>query len=238
MNEGVATYTHYKIMNRLHESGNITDGAFLEFLTSHTNVVCQPQFDDRRFGSINPYALGFAMMTDLERICVKPTEEDREWFPQLAGCNDPVNALKDIWAHYRDESFISQYLSPRVMRDWRMFHLVDDPAEPTLRVEAIHDERGYRRIRRAFAREYDVGHVDPQIEVVAVDLQGDRRLILQHSVREGRLLASRDASEVLGYLADLWGYPVLMREVDEHGNGLREHTAEPRGREAFQSGKP
>ena len=57
-------------------------------------------------------------------------------------------------------------------------------------------------------------------------------------MREGRLLASRDASEVLGYLADLWGYPVLLREVDEHGNGLREHTAEPRGREAFQSGKP
>ncbi len=238
MNEGVATYTHYKIMNRLHESGNITDGAFLEFLTSHTNVVFQPQFDDRRFSSINPYALGFAMMTDLERICVKPTDEDRDWFPELAGCNDPVNALKDIWAHYRDESFISQYLSPRVMRDWRMFHLVDDPAEPTLRVEAIHDERGYRRIRRAFAREYDVGHTDPQIEVVSVDLAGDRRLIVQHSVREGRLLASREASEVLGYLADLWGYPVLLREVDEHGNGLREHTAEPRGREPFQSGKP
>lgn len=231
MNEGTATYVHYNIMNRLHESGCITDGAYLEFLTSHTNVVFQPQFDDRRFGSINPYALGFAMMQDIERICVKPTDEDREWFPQLAGCNDPTNALKDIWAHYRDESFIAQFLSPKVMRDWRMFQLVDDPSEPTMRVEAIHDDRGYRRIRRALAREYDIGHVDPQIEVVSVDLEGDRRLILQHSVRAGRLLASRDASEVLGYLADLWGYPVLLREVDEHGNGLREHTAEPRGRE-------
>ena len=34
MNEGCATYVHYRIMNRLHEKGQITDGAFLEFLHS------------------------------------------------------------------------------------------------------------------------------------------------------------------------------------------------------------
>lgn len=235
MNEGAATFVHYKIMQELHAAGNISDGAFLEFLTSHTNVVFQPSFDDRRYSSINPYALGFAMMQDLERVCIRPTDEDRNWFPQLAGCNDPINALKDIWAEYRDESFIAQYLSPSLMREWRMFQMVDDPSEVHLRVEAIHDERGYRRIRRGLAREYDLGHTDPQIEVVAVDLEGDRHLILQHSVREGRLLASRDASEVLGLLADLWSYPVVLREVDEHGNGLREHLAEPRAQQGFQT---
>ena len=40
----------------------------LEFLQSHTNVVFQPEFDDRRFSGFNPYALGFAMMQDIERI--------------------------------------------------------------------------------------------------------------------------------------------------------------------------
>ncbi len=238
MNEGTATFVHYKIMSELHRSGDIGDGAFLEFLTSHTNVTFQPAFDDRRYSSINPYALGFAMMQDLERICIAPTQEDRDWFPQLAGCLDPMEALKDIWAHYRDESFISQFLSPRVIRDWRMFHLIDDPSDAHLRVESIHDERGYRRIRRALTREYDLSYVDPQIEVIAVDLEGDRHLILQHAVREGRLLASREASEVLGLLADLWGYPVVLREVDEHGNGLREHICEPRHAQGFQSGLP
>lgn len=228
MNEGVATYVHYKIMNALHASGNISDGAYFEFLASHTNVVFQPSFDEHRFSGINPYALGFSMMQDLERICLQPSAEDREWFPDIAGCNDPVPVLHDIWAHYRDENFVAQFLSPRLMRDWRMFQLIDDPAESSLKVEAIHDERGYRRIRRALAREYDIGHSDPQIEVVSVDLEGDRRLILHHRVRHGRLLASREASEVLAYLADLWGYPVLLREIDEHGSGMREHTAEPR----------
>src|SRR3546814_8340102 len=45
MNEGCATYCHYRIMTRLHEKGQITDGAFMEFLQSHTNVTHQPMFD-------------------------------------------------------------------------------------------------------------------------------------------------------------------------------------------------
>ena len=31
MNEGCATYTHYRIMNRLHEKGQLTDGNMVEF---------------------------------------------------------------------------------------------------------------------------------------------------------------------------------------------------------------
>ena len=42
MNEGAATYVHYRIINRLHEQERISDGDFLEFLQSHTNVVFQP----------------------------------------------------------------------------------------------------------------------------------------------------------------------------------------------------
>src|SRR5229473_7329413 len=76
MNEGTATYVHYRIMTRLHEQGRLSDGNFLEFLTSHTNVVFQPNFDDPRFSGFNPYALGFAMMQDIERIVSSPDDED------------------------------------------------------------------------------------------------------------------------------------------------------------------
>ena len=54
MNEGCATYTHYEIMNRLHEKGLLTDGAMVEFLPSHTNVVFQPEFDDPRYSGHQP----------------------------------------------------------------------------------------------------------------------------------------------------------------------------------------
>ena len=229
MNEGCACWVHYKIMTGLHEAGALNDGAFMEFLQSHTNVVYQPEFNEQHYNGINPYALGFGMMQDIERIVVDPTDEDREWFPDIAGRGDATAVLKDIWANYRDESFVSQFLSPRLIRQWRMFHLLDDARQPELKVDAIHDENGYRRIRRALSRQYDVAWIDPDIQVVDVDLAGDRRLILQHSVLNDVLLAEADTRQVLQHLADLWGYDVLLKEVDP-GSGavLKEHSASAR----------
>jgi stage V sporulation protein R len=229
MNEGTATYVHYRIMNSLHRQGAISDGNFLEFLQSHTNVVFQPGFDDPRFSGFNPYALGFAMMQDLERIVTEPDAEDREWFPEIAGTKDVMGALRNIWANYRDDSFIGQFLSPRLMRQMRLFHLCDDPAENEgVRVAAIHDERGFRRIRRQLARQYDVGWTDTNIEVVDVDLAGDRRLMLRHNVVNGCLLEEEEARRVLQHLADLWSYDVSLHEVDASDTVLKEHVASPR----------
>jgi stage V sporulation protein R len=229
MNEGTATYVHYRIMTRLHEQGQISDGNFLEFLQSHTNVVFQPEFDDQRFSGFNPYALGFAMMQDIEGIVTNPDAEDREWFPDIAGTGDAMAVLRDIWANYRDESFISQFLSPRLMRRLRLFHLHDDPRESAgVLVSAIHNERGYRRVRSELARQYDVGYIDPNIEVVDVDLAGDRRLILHHSVVKGAQLNEIDAKRVLQHLADLWSYDVSLSEIDSTGTVLKEYVANPR----------
>jgi spore cortex formation protein SpoVR/YcgB (stage V sporulation) len=229
MNEGCATYVHYRIINRLHEKGLLNDGAMVEFLKSHTNVVFQPSFDDPRYSGINPYALGFAMMQDIESICTKPTDEDRDWFPAIAGSGDPMAVLRECWANFRDESFILQFLSPRLIRQLALFHVSDDANEPNLTVEAIHDERGYRKIQRTLARQYDIAWTLPDIQVVDVNLEGDRRLILHHRALNRVLLEEKDARLVLQHLADLWGYDVLMREVDPATDAvLKEHAASPR----------
>ena len=237
MNEGCATFCHYEIMGRLYDKGRISEGSYLEFLGSHTNVVMQPQYDDPRFGGINPYALGFAMMQDIARISTKPTDEDREWFPDMSGNGDPYGTLAHVWANYRDESFVSQFLSPNLMRRWKMFQVNDggDP-EKDLVVEAIHDERGYRSLRRALSRSYDVAWLDPDIQVIDVDLAGDRRLMLQHNILNGVLMQERETREVLQHLADLWGYDVHLKEVDQGAGGkvLKEHSAS--ARQAFLAG--
>jgi stage V sporulation protein R len=228
MNEGTATYVHYEIMNRLHERGHIDDGAFLEFLTSHTNVVTQPGFDHPAFSGFNPYAVGFSIMKDIERIVLKPDDEDRHWHPDIAGNGDVMGTLREIWANYRDDSFIAQYLSPKLIRDLRLFAIEDYPERSDLVVSAIHDERGYRNIRRLFARQYDVSRSDPIIEVASVDLLGDRRLILEHHVVEGRTLAVGDARKVIQHIADLWGYEVVLREIDTaKGHIIADHHASP-----------
>lgn len=225
MNEGCATYTHHRIMTRLHDKGQIGDGAFMEFLHSHTDVISQPEFDDRRYGGLNPYAIGFAMMEDIERICRRPTEEDRRWFPDLAGA-DPLQVLRDAWANYRDESFVSQFLSPAVIRRLRLFQIVDDASASDIVVGAIHDESGYRDIRRALSRLYDVGRSDPDIQIVDVDLAGERVLELRHNVVDGIPLNETDAQEVLRHLANLWGYRVHLVEADDQKT-YAEHRADP-----------
>ena len=217
MNEGCATFSHYRIMTRLHETGQIDDGSFMEFLHSHSSVVMQPDYNDPRFSGINPYALGFAMCQDIERICIEPTEEDHAWFPDIAGCNDGYGVLRDVWANYRDESVVLQFLSPALIRKMGLFQIVDDEEEEDIEIAAIHNERGYTDIRRALARQYDVSRIDPDIQVVDVDLAGDRRLQLRHDIVNGVSLEEEDAWRVLRHLANLWGYPVVLeeRENDE-----------------------
>jgi stage V sporulation protein R len=229
MNEGCATMVHYETLNRLHEKGLLGDGAMVEFLTSHTNVVLQPDFDDRRYGGINPYALGFGMMQDIKRICLEPTDEDRAWFPGFAGNGDPWGTLKDGWANYRDESFIRQFLSPALIRKMKLFAVVDDGVSDLV-VKAIHNERGYQTVRSALARQFDVAQKEPEIEIVDVDLDGDRRLMLQHRVYDNVLLAEEDIQPVLRHLADLWGYEVSLSEISASSEAvLKQHTAGPTG---------
>lgn len=213
MNEGCATFVHFIIMNALFDRGLITEGSIFEFLHSHTSVIFQPDFDDRRYYGINPYALGYAMMADIRRICEDPTEEDREWFPQLAGSGDYMAVLRHAWANYRDESFIEQFLSPKVMRDFRLFGLYDKADEPSYKVSAIHNETGYRKLRSTLARQYDVGTADPNIQVVGANLRGDRKLHLEHRMHRGIPLQYSTKELVMAHIERLWGHEVELTEV-------------------------
>ena len=224
MNEGCATWTHFHIMNRLYDTGQLSEGAMLEFLHSHSSVTMQPSWNDRRFSGLNPYALGFAIMRDIERIATEPTSEDKDWFPDIAGSGDPVGELKRIWAEFRDDSFILQYLSPKVIRDFRLFGIHDEAQYPHVFVSSIHDERGYRRVRQNLAQQYCVSSLDPDLQIIDADLQGSRRLVVSHRVRNGVMLERANCERTLYHLARLWGYRVKLVEVDaESGKVLKEH---------------
>ena len=214
MNEGCATFVHYTIMNALFDRGLIDEGAMLEVLRNHSNVIFQPPFDDPRYCGINPYALGLDMIQDIRRISTEPTAEDRDWFPDMAGNGDWRATLLDAWASHRDESFIRQYLSPALIRKWRFFLLSDTAGEPHYEVPSIHNERGYEKIRSALAQSYDIGANRADIQVVDVDLLGDRHLRLEHKVTDGIVLEDRTCEETLRHIRALWGYKVSLAGVD------------------------
>ncbi len=197
----------------------------IECLASHTNVVFQPPVTDPRYNGLNPYALGFALFTDLRRICEHPTDEDRAWFPDIAG-TDWLTTLDHAMRHFKDESFIGQYLSPRLMRELRLFTIVDDATLSELEVAAIHDEAGYRRVRESLARQYDLNFREPSIQVWNVNLRGDRSLTLRHT-RQGDRPLDDSAEEVIKHVARLWGFKVRLESVDAQEKVVQQWEVTP-----------
>ncbi|MBV1776659.1 SpoVR family protein [Burkholderiaceae bacterium DAT-1] len=216
MNEGWATFWHYTILNQMYEEGLVTEGFMMEFLHSHTNVVYQPPVTSKWYSGINPYALGFAMYSDLRRICENPTEEDREWFPDIAG-SDWKTTLTFAMKNFKDESFIAQFLSPKLIRDFRLFAVKDDDSEAKLQISAIHDDQGYRDIRAKLADQYNLSNREPNIQVWDVATRGDRSMTLRHFQHNRRPLAD-NTQEVLKHVARLWGFTVRLESVNTEGN--------------------
>jgi stage V sporulation protein R len=180
----------------------------MEFLSSHTSVLTQLPYHHPAYNGLNPYALGFAIYSDLKRMCENPTEEDRHWFPDIAG-GDWLQVLHSAMRDFKDESFVLQFLSPKVMRDLKLFSVVDDDQDNALTVSAIHDEGGYREVRSLLASQYNLGDKEPNIQVVKVDLKGDRSLTLQHN-QFARQPMGASTEEVLKHVHRLWKFPVYL----------------------------
>ncbi|MDN3717609.1 SpoVR family protein [Vibrio breoganii] len=216
MNEGWATFWHYSILNHLYDEGLVSDKFMLEFLHSHTSVVAQPAYNSQYFSGINPYALGFAMFQDIRRICEEPTDEDREWFPDLAG-SDWLEAVHFAMQNFKDESFISQYLSPKLIREFKFFAIKDDDRKNYIEIDAIHDEMGYKEIREKLAAQYNLSNLEPNIQVWNVDVRGDRSLTLQH-IPHQRIPLDKSYDDVLKHLYRLWGFDVILEELKESGH--------------------
>jgi stage V sporulation protein R len=209
----------------MYDDGYLTDGVMMEWLKSHTNVIFQPPVGHKAYSGLNPYALGFAMYTDLKRIAEDPTPEDRQWFPDIAGA-PWLPTLDHAMRNFKDESFIGQYLSPKLMRDFRLFAIVDDEKDSELEISAIHDENGYRSLREALSRQYDLGSREPNIQVWQVNTRDDRALTLRHSQFQRRPL-NQQAQEVLRHVARLWGFDVHLESVNGKSEVTRRWSVSP-----------
>ena len=223
MNEGWATFWHYTILNRLHEKGQVDDGFMLEFLKSHTNVVDQPAFDSKHYSGINPYALGFAMFS-------RPAAHLRE--RRRRGPRVVPGPRRQRLAEARSTSRCATSRTSRSSRSTcRRGSSASSTCSPSpttaartrCKVDSIHDERGYRRVRKLLAQQHAQEMRVPDVQVVRYDRDGDRSLTLRHTQRRGRPLNDA-AAEVVLHLRRLWGFPVRL-ETWEDDQPL--HSIEP-----------
>ncbi|KJS74271.1 MAG: SpoVR family protein, partial [Pseudomonas sp. BICA1-14] len=112
------------------------------------------------------------------------------------------------------ESFILQFLSPKVIRDLKLFSILDDDRKDELLVPAIHDESGYHTIRELLAAQYNLGNREPNVQVWNVDRRGDRSLTLRHMQHDRKPLGG-STEEVLKHLHRLWGFDVHLQSMQD-----------------------
>lgn len=216
MNEGWATFWHYTLINKLYDEGLVNDGFILEFLQAHTSVITQPPFDSPYYSGINPYTLGFSIFTDLKRICENPTDEDQQWFPDIAGA-DWLPTLDFAMRHFKDESFIAQYLSPKVIRDMQLFSIRDQEEQDFIEVSHIHNDNGYQDIRSLLSDQYNLSRMEPNIQIYKVDVKGNRFLTLRY-YQQDKLPLGKTTEEMLKHVYRLWGFPIILECINSQGD--------------------
>jgi len=153
---------------------------------------------------------------DIKRICETPTEEDKEWMPQLIG-KDWRKEILYAATNFRDDSFVAQYLSPKVIRDMKLFAVRDNDEEKDLEISGIHDETGYKKVIESLSNQYNRERYIPDIQISDVAINDDRSMILTHYIRNGIILDTESAENVVHYVYKLWEFPVYLVSRDESG---------------------
>ena len=210
INEGCATFSHYEIINKMYDEGYLDEGFMMEFFHNHSNVIFQPGFDSPYYSGLNPYTLGFNIFSDLKRMSLDPTEEDKQWFPEIAGKGNWAETFKYIVENFKDETFVLQYLSPKVIRDMKLFEVTDREDSRFYKITSIHDERGYKAVRQSLSETYNRSTYYPDIQAFDVDVNGDRTLTLNYTPVNSKQLDNKDVDVIVTNISKLWGFPVTL----------------------------
>jgi len=118
--------------------------------------------------------------------------------------------------NFKDESFISQYLSPKLIRDFKLFHIHDDEQNNYVEIGAIHNEQGYKKIRQKLAEQYNLSNLEVNIQIIDANIEGDRSLTLRYTPHNNIELGD-SKTEVLKHLHYLWQFDVKVVQETKDG---------------------
>lgn len=200
MNEGWASYWHYKILNEL----DLPHDMHLEFLVRH-NQVLRPTP-----GGLNPYHLGFILWRDIERRW----NEDGGLAADepLSMHENDTPGRKKIFAVReadRDSSFLRRFLTREIMQDLDMFQHEKRGSDRV--ITKISDEDSWKGVRDTLVKNVGMGSI-PIIHIIDADCGGKRELVLKHE-HDGRDLLIEHAEKTLIHTQTLWGRPVVLETI-------------------------
>lgn len=206
MNEGWASYWHYKILNTL----NLPQELHLEFLVSHSKVLTPSP------GGLNPYHLGFIMWHDIERRANEEAgyvkSEDFINDKQIIFDENESPGRKKIFEirrSDRDTSFLRRFLTEDTLRELDIFQHEKKGNDRV--VTKVADEQNWRDIKDTLIKNTGTGSL-PVIKVVDADFDRKGTLYLKH-YHDGRDLQLEHAEHSLKHITKLWGREVILETV-------------------------
>jgi stage V sporulation protein R len=204
MNEGWASYWHFKILQNL----DLPQGLYMEFLVKH-NQVLRPHP-----GGLNPYHLGFILFQDIERRW-NEGQTGREFTDDPRLEEKPVNDFSltpgrnkifEIRESDRDASFLRRFLTEDIIRELNLFQHEKRGRERV--VTKVADSENWESIKETLVK--SVGSAGlPVIKVEDADFSGNRTLYLKH-YHDGRDLQLEYAERTLQHVRNLWERKVIL----------------------------
>lgn len=190
MNEGWATYWHYKILHKLFEQGDLPQGIFMEFITRHNQVI-KPII-----GGINPYYLG----SELYKNIFKKSEKKEKG----TGINEIFHARESC----RDASFLRQYLTKEFMAEMNMLSFEKQKDKNEIVIQNISDEEGWKEVKEMILKNVGLSAA-PVIKIEDADFKKNQILYLRHEF-DGRELELSYAQQTLRHIQTLWQKTVVL----------------------------
>lgn len=201
MNEGWASFWHYRIMNKLAIPKEIK----LEFFKNHNQIVRPLK------GTLNPYYIGFTIYEDIKKRWDDPDDEDKKEFG--IGKNEGDERLFLVREADRDVSFLRQYLTKKVMMEMHFFEHGKKDLDRV--VTHISDKDGWKEVKQTLLNNIGMANV-PVIKIVDANYNKSQFLFLKHEF-DDRELDMQYAEHTLRHLFQLWQRKVILESyVDNH----------------------
>jgi stage V sporulation protein R len=194
MNEGWASYWHYRILNAL----DLDQALHLEFLKRHNQVIRPLR------GGMNPYHLGYKIFEDVFERWENPGPEEQEEYGRPGGQGG--EKIFQVREADRDESFLRQYLTEEMMRELDLFQHGKKGTDRV--ITHVTTPEDWKIIKETLLRSVGMGSM-PVISIVEVKTQNAQEMILRHEF-DGRELDAEYADRTLRYVHQLWGKKVVL----------------------------
>jgi stage V sporulation protein R len=208
LNEGYASFTHYYILERMEEKGLLDAGTMMEFYALHAGVLYQ-----QPYRQLNPYKLGFMIFMEIKRLCEGKDldAEDHEYGARLIG-KDWREETHKAMSDYRDETFILQFLTPKIARELGLFSLRDHgELHDELEVTETTRDHSFQQLRETLSQQYVREYFVPDLQAVRIDRSNNNRLVIQHNLINDRPLEEDSLELVMKHMSKLWQHDVVLR---------------------------